>query len=183
MGCCACWLPLAAESSALCSGALVRAPSLQGRREGGPSHSLSALHCLEGIWHHRRWDPPQLQGGIQLHVGWELPFRGLRSWHRSGISCQPCWQVSLVVSCSSLVLLLLGTSEQPGMGHVPSGTCWKPAWQPATTPRWCHSTRGLCDCGSGSKAGGLCKFCTRGCRKGSSGSSRTCHHPCQDTQE
>lgn len=111
--------------------------------------------------------------GSSTMVGWELPFGDLRSWHRSGISCQPCWQVSVAVSCSSLVLLLLGTCEQPGMGHVPSGTCWKPAWQPATTPRQCHSTRGLCDCGNGSKGGGLGKFCTRGCRKGSGVSSRT----------
>lgn len=116
-------------------------------------------------------------------VGQELLLGETESWHRSGISCQPCWQVSVAASGSSLVLLLLlGTSELSGMGHVPSGFCWKPARQPSATPQQCHSAQGLCGCETGSKADGLDKFCTRGCGKGGGGSSRTWHHPCQDTQ-
>lgn len=67
---------------------------------------------------HFTWRVSGTTGGVgsSTTVGWELPFEELRSWHRSGISCQPCWQVSMAVSCSSLVLLLLGTSESQAWG-------------------------------------------------------------------
>lgn len=151
-----CWLPWALESTSPCSGALLRAPSLQAARERG-SFLFPASPILPG-------------GDL---APWEVGSPALAGWDGSASLGRGVGSAaSRVGECQ---WLLLSTSEQPGMGHVPTGTCWKPAWQPI-------ATAGVWGCGNGSEGGGLGESCTRGCRKGSGDSSRTCHHPCQDTQ-
>lgn len=88
----------------------------------------------------------------------------------------------MAVSCSSLVLLLLGTSEQPGMGHVPTGTCWKPAWQPAATPRLCHSAQDCVTLEVTLKLVAWAIPVPEAVGMEVMAAAGPCHHPCQDTQ-
>lgn len=88
----------------------------------------------------------------------------------------------MAVSRSSLVLLLLGTSEQPGMGHVPTRTCWTPAWQPAATPWLCHSAQ---DCVTVEVTLKLVAWAiplSEAVGREVMAAARPCQHPCQDAQ-